>query len=526
MLIDFRELDHDITLDADICIIGAGAAGITLAWALRDSPLNVILLESGGLAYDAAIQSLYKGESVGRSYFPLDATRLRYFGGSTNHWGGWCAPLQEIDFEPRSWVPYSGWPIRKQQLDPYYATAQQLCQLGPYHYQVEDWNDEYRAFPPFHPDKVQIGFWQFSPPTRFGKQYRDVLEQAKNVRVFLYANVAELVTNEGASQVKAAHIRTLQGKTGTVRARVFILACGGIENARLLLLSQRTESRGLGNRHDLVGRFFMDHPHDVPAVILATEPRTLVQSFTVFTRFDGSARLVAGLGPSPAAQASQKILNCSGTVIFDTGPPETGYDAFTRVKQSLQQGEWPDDLAWRLWRMVSDLDDVFGGAWRPKGEPYVGNVTLVKLLGRSEQEPNPNSRITLSHERDPLGLPQARLDWRLTELDKRSVRVANELLGEELGRLSLGRLRLADWLLTDDNGWSPKMEGGHHHMGTTRMADDSRQGVVDRNCQVHGIGNFYIAGSSVFPTSGYANPTLTLVALALRLADYVKQNYA
>jgi choline dehydrogenase-like flavoprotein len=526
MLIDFRQLDNDIALDADICIIGAGAAGITLAWAFRDSPLKVILLESGGLTYDADIQSLCKGESVGRSYFPLDATRLRYFGGSTNHWGGWCAPLQEMDFEPRSWVSYSGWPIRKQQLDPYYETAQQLCQLGPYRYQLEDWTDEYRTFPPFHHDKVQICFWQLGPPTRFGQQYRDVLEQAKNVRVYLYANVAELVTNEAASQVQAALIRTLQGKTGTVRARVFILACGGIENARLLLLSRRTESHGLGNRDDLVGRFFMDHPHAIPAVILATEPRTLVQLFTVFTRIDGSTRLLAGLSPSPAAQVNQKILNSSGTVDFKIGPPETGYDAYTQVKQFLQQGEWPDDFAWRLWRMVSDLDDVFSGAWRPAGEPYVGNVTLVQLFTRSEQEPNPNSRITLSHERDSLGLPQARLDWRLTELDKRSVRIANRLLGEEFGRLGLGRLRLADWLLTDDSDWSSKMEGGNHHMGTTRMADDPRQGVVDRNCQVHGIGNFYIAGSSVFPTSGYANPTLTLVALALRLADYVKQNYA
>ncbi len=521
MFFDFRQFENSKQIDTDICIVGAGAAGISIAHALIGSGIQVALLESGGFDIDSAIQSLYDGQSVGIPYFSLNSTRLRYFGGSTNHWGGWCAPLNEIDFEARPWVSHSGWPIRKQDLDAYYEVAQQICQLGPYRYAVEAWSDEHRQFPAFHSDKVVSQLWQLIvPPLRFGKFYRSALDQAQNVRVFLYANVTEFKTTESASAVQTVRIRTLEGKTGAVRAKCFVLAGGGIENARLLLLSNK-ESGGLGNRYGLVGRFFMDHPHLRSASLLAREPRALVRQFTLFERGNG-VRLLAGICPTPAAQTREQILNYSAVIDFQRGDYATGFDAFKKMRGAFAQRAWPEDLGEKLWTVITDLDDVFGGALRPEGEPYVGPVKSLGLYTRSEQAPNPDSRITLSEERDSLGLNKVKLDWRLTELDKRTLRVANRLVGEEFGRLGLGRLQLADWLVADDAGWPELLEGGHHHMGTTRMADDAKQGVVDRNCRVHGIGNLYIAGSSVFPTSGYANPTLTLIALAMRLADHLK----
>ncbi|MFC6671848.1 FAD-dependent oxidoreductase [Marinobacterium aestuariivivens] len=208
MIIDFRQLDNGTEIEADVCIIGAGAAGITLAGALRGSGVQVCLLESGGYELNEEIQSLYRGEKRGLPYWELHLARLRYFGGSTNHWGGWCGPLDESDFEARPWVPHSGWPIRRQALDAYYPAAQALCELGPYRYGIADWEDDARRFPDFHPAKLHAQLWQFSPPTRFGTVYRRELGEAGNIRAYLYANVTELETDENASRVLRAQIRT------------------------------------------------------------------------------------------------------------------------------------------------------------------------------------------------------------------------------------------------------------------------------------------------------------------------------
>jgi choline dehydrogenase-like flavoprotein len=247
------------------------------------------------------------------------------------------------------------------------------------------------------------------------------------------------------------------------------------------------------------------------------------QLFTVFDRYRNTAKEIAGFGPSAAAQAREQILNYCASVTFTGGASEAGYESFREIRRALLEKRWPYKLASRLWRSVNDFDDVAKGVSRPQGEPYVGSVGTIQLYSRAEQAPNPDCCVSLGSERDALGLNKVRLDWRLTELDKRTIRIANRLIGEELGRLGLGRVQLPPWLLGEDNVWPANQEGGFHHMGTTRMADDPKQGVVDRHCRVHGLSNLYIAGSSVFPTGGYANPTLTLVALALRLADTLRK---
>lgn len=527
MFLDFRQLEAGKIIETDICIIGAGAAGITLAYSFIGSNIGVCLLESGGFEYNDPIQSLYEGEPLGvTSPHTLLGCRLRYFGGTTNHWVGMCTPLSKVDFEPRSWLPYSGWPIRKEDLDPYYEQAQRICELGPYRYDVEALTDESQPFPSFDATKVVPRFWQVSTPTRFGTNYRDALEDAQDIRVYLYANVTQLETNETASEVQSVKIRTLDGHTGSVRARYVVLACGAIENSRILLLSNGVENHGLGNSNGLVGRFFMVHPlSESSGNVLANDTRRLTPLLDAYMKEGVKVR--AGLGLSKEAQQRYQILNYSGRIKV-SWDRDTGYHNLQELARDMKRGNWPDEFGEKLWNVVKDLDSAAKGLYnKARGKPYRGEqITGIYVLSQSEQAPNPDSRVILSEQHDQLGLRKIKVDWRLCELDRRTIRKAIELIGEELGRLGLGRIKLADWLVERNSEWAKALRGSCHHMGTTRMADDPKRGVVDQNCRLHTVHNLYMAGSSVFPTTGYANPTLTIVALTLRLASHLKGLFA
>lgn len=523
MISDFRRRETGKVINADVCIIGAGAAGLTLARSFIGSNIQVCLLESGGFEFDYDIQSLYEGEDVGLpEFYGLDGSRLRFFGGSTNHWGGWCAPLSDIDFKNRKWVPFSGWPIKKKDLDQYYKQVHEILDLGPYRYDTEELSDADRNFPAFLQKKIITRLWRIvNQPTLFGDNFRGDLEKARNVKVYLYANVIDLKTNRYASNVQTVNIRTLNGKTGSVKAKHYVIASGGIETARLLLLSNSVEKKGLGNRNDLVGRFYMTHPHiKRTAMISSSKPDELGCLFRSYN-VDG-VEVRPGFCPSSETQKQEQILNCSSTIasIVDE---KNGYIALTKIINEFKRLDWPDDFGEKLGTVISDLDSA---AARLKGvirgAPYIPPVTEVFLFPRIEQSPNPDSCVSLSEQRDSLGQNRTRLNWQLNELDKRTVRIFNRLIGEELGRMNMGRIRLADWLISDEGAWPEEMMGFGHHMGTTRMSDDPKQGVVDSNCRVHYISNLYINSSSVFPTAGHVNPTLTIMALALRLADHLK----
>jgi choline dehydrogenase-like flavoprotein len=517
-------LPENQVIEAEVCIVGAGAAGITLAREFVPQEFRVCLLESGGLEFDQETQSLYKGENTGQSYFPLDATRLRYFGGTTNHWNGWSRPLDEIDFEARDWVPHSGWPFSKSHLDPFYKRAQSICQLGPYAYDVEHWEDSNeRPRLSFAGDRVITKIFQFSPPTRFGEVYRDEITGADNVSTYLYANVVEIETNDTAQTVTRLRGATFEGNKFWVSAKLFILATGGIENPRLLLLSNKVQSVGLGNQLDLVGRFFMEHPHLVSGVIFPSNPGIPVTLYDFHTVNNVKIRGLLTL--SEEVLRREKLVNFSATLEprrirlgYYYKAPSRGVRSFRRVLGAIRQREMPDDFWKHLSNVNADIDDVAIASYRKALNPY---YPVFRLYNRTEQVPNPDSRVTLADERDRLGNNRLRLDWRLSPIDKRSIRRAHEIIGEELGRAGLGRFRVE--LDDDDSTWPPSLEGGNHHMGTTRMHVDPKKGVVDKNCRVHGISNLFIAGSSVFPTAGYANPTIAIVALAVRLADHVRE---
>ena len=257
---DARQLENNSEIIGDICIVGAGAAGVSIALDWENNGYKVILLEGGGFEYDDRVQELYQGSSTGQPYFPLKSCRLHYFGGTTGHWAGMCSPFDDIDFKRRDWVPDSGWPITRGELDPYYAKANKVLQLGPYEYDYSYWKEQLPNMNPFPFDNSIIynKMWQYSL-ARFGEIYKDQVVASQNIHLYTYANVVDIITNEGGGNVDHMVIKNYEGKTHTVRAKQFILACGAIQNARMLLASNTQMPNGLGNEHDVVGRYFMEH---------------------------------------------------------------------------------------------------------------------------------------------------------------------------------------------------------------------------------------------------------------------------
>ena len=483
MFLDFRSLPPDDDLNCDLCVVGGGIAGIAIAREFLGTGVDVCLLESGGFDPDPDTQALYSGENVGLPHSDLDACRMRYLGGSSNCWNGWCVPFDRHDFEKREWVPRSGWPIEFDELTPYYRRAQPVCKLGPAIYDEEMWGQLGADGPDFDRRNLRATFWQYSPPARFGEIYRKDLERAKNVRVLLNANAVDIVATPETSRITGVRLRRFDGRSTQVKAKHYILATGGLENARLLLASRSAEPRGLGNRHDMVGRFFMEHPYSISG--LAIIRSSALDAFD--SRSLGNVRIGTGLRTGARMQERQKVLG--SMAIFDP---------------------------------VQPVDHLFKRSG-PLSEAPPGH-TRYAFISQSEQVPDPESRVTLSDARDALGSNKTKLDWRMSDIDRRSITVMMTQIGAELARLGLGRARVADWLLEDGAYWG--VVAGNHHMGTTRMGTNPRTSVVDGDCRVHGYRNLFVAGSSVFVTSSFANPTLTIVALAVRLSDKIKAELA
>ncbi|HEY1961755.1 MAG TPA: hypothetical protein VGG69_05010, partial [Rhizomicrobium sp.] len=276
--IDARQVPSGTQLTPDLAIIGGGPAGITLALALAHTPIRMLLLESGGMEFDAKTQALYSGAETGVRYIPLDATRLRYFGGCTNHWGGWSRPLDAIDLEKHDWLPHSGWPFPREEIEPYFARAQSLIEAGPFLYDKLAQERLAGALLPIGNGGVYTSFFQFSQwrgnpqhlPTAFGHRYADDLKRIPNLQLMLHANVTGLRLAHDVRWVDHIDVATLSGNRFTVKPRHIVVACGGIENARLLLASNDVAPAGVGNDSDLVGRFFADHaiPRDTATMVL------------------------------------------------------------------------------------------------------------------------------------------------------------------------------------------------------------------------------------------------------------------
>jgi choline dehydrogenase-like flavoprotein len=535
MFIDARQVITGTVVEADIAIAGAGAAGISLALELSGKGISVCLLESGGMEFDWASQELYAGRNVGLPYFALDVCQVRYLGGSTNAWGGWCRPLDPLDFEPRPWVEESGWPFGMSELEPFFPKAHELCQVPSDDYDpgriVETLAHPRARSLPFDPSRLETTMYRFSPPTRFGQAYRERLRHLDDIRCYLHANVLGIRTDPSARTVTRLVVGTLAGGRFEVAAKHFVLAAGGVENARLLLVSDEVAAKGLGNDRDLVGRYFMDHPHTKRQLVV---PSRRLATGIYGEMFHGCG-IMGRLSLPPAAQEEEKVLNYSANLhAVYVGQDSDGWLALRKAILSLSRSRRSDPFirlppygrkglsARQCLDMLRQFDKtVIAGLMRvfqPKG--FISGFVLES---KPEQAPNRNSRITLDDAADAFGLRRVKLDWRMLPIDRYTAVRGEEIVDAEMRRLGIGSL--APLAASEIENWPDSLEGGWHQLGTTRMDREAASGVVDPNSRVHGMSNLFIAGGSVFPTGGAAPPTLTIVALTLRLANHLKREY-
>ncbi|MCZ6888765.1 MAG: GMC family oxidoreductase [Gammaproteobacteria bacterium] len=526
MLIDFREVDNGVTIETDVCIVGAGAAGITIARLLAATGSDICLLESGDLVPDRATQKLCAGDVIGLPADMLCAEQFRCFGGTTHKWSGYCQPLDRLDFEARDWVDNSGWPITLTDLLPWYRRAQTVCELGPFRYQSATWEEHGLALPSLRSESLEYRFWQLSPPTRFGEVYRENLARLSNVRVFLNATVIGIELREDRSGISFVTAAAMGGNRARIHATHFVIACGSIETARLLLESGVAGTRAEDHGGGAVGRFFMTHAQITVGTVFPTHGlegyRALFDSLPLYRpafRHSGNGDLVIGFGVAAPFQRANKTLNCSLRLV---PIPVPSYNALREVYGDVFAGRRPRELVKRLGSALLDLDGFLEAMYQrvANGQP---RVSAFAILATVEDAPNPQSHVSLTSKRDTLGMRRVLVDWRLTPQCKDTLRQATKLLSDAAPRLGLGQVQTEKWL-NDDDAWPAALQGGlGHHVGTARMSDSPATGVVDRNCRVHAMSNLFVAGGAVFATSGSANPMLTIVALALRLADHIEK---
>lgn len=502
MIVDAATLPDGTIIEADFCVIGGGIVALTIARELRSAGASILILESGGLQPDERSQDLYRGSAtltgpIGPGLDMPDyliQSRARYFGGSGNVWAGKCGVLEEVDFEARPWVPNSGWPFSRAHLEPWYDRACDQLEIPRLTRPMAELVDAARPELPFVAGSPLVTEARFHTAftgrrgSRF-QEWKDAVTSAPAVRTCINANVTAIRLDPTGRRVESLVVRCLDGRSHVARARRYLLATGGLENVRLLLQSNDVHRDGIGNDRGLVGRCFIGHTNfaeygAVPTGVAFTQP---LAPFTLYTG-DDLAHTWGIIGTTREAQRRARLPNFWGTFSEESPGTDAGATQAVSAFRGLQ------------------------------GNAPAATPTFVPIRFMVELEAHPTSRVELVQERDALGQRRLHLDWRLTPGDGDGLQRSVELFARAIGGEGIGRLRWG----VEPAHLARLASPARHHMGTTRMHADPARGVVDPDCRVHGIDNLWIGGSSVFPTGGCANATLTIMALTLRLADHLR----
>jgi choline dehydrogenase-like flavoprotein len=549
---DARRLPSGSTLSSDICVMGAGAAGITIALELANTATEVIVIVGGGPRERPEDRDLYRGEHADNGHEPLEENRRRGWGGTTAMWGGRCLPLDPIDFERRPYVPYSGWPVSYEDLLRHYEVANRLCEAGRFSYDAAD------TLPDEPPEMilgldsselVSTRLERWSPPTNFARHYGRQLREASNIRVLMHAHALHLQMAPEGRAMSSVTAGCSTGARFTVVANDYALACGGLENARLLLASRDVMSKGIGNQSGNVGRFYMSHVTDIVAPIqLRDTQHRFASGFErdkdgVYVRrrlwLTPSAQKHAEVGNAAAVQHRPDVANPAhrNALFSSTYLAKTYAGAFRgrdiqQAKRSLRIGRAQRKEHWQVIRqdlphLVPQALDLARRRWLSQRRlPIVLGKQLgdhVDLLFSTEHSPNPESRVILSPLRDAFGMPRLSAHIAFSQLDVETVVTFYELIAQRLAASRAGHLDYDEPTLRATIAEQlSHFNSFAHHLGTTRMAAAPSEGVVDQNGRVFGVENLFVTGGSVFATSGHANPTLTIVALSHRLAEHLR----
>lgn len=549
MIVDSGSLPANQGVEFDVCIVGSGPAGITLARELGGGSLRVCVIESGSFdVADAATRSLSELASDGKFVQVNPDQRNRRFGGNAGFWGVnlkstahgvRLIPFQHSDFERREGIPYSGWPISREQLEPYYARAQTALGAGPYSYDLSHWASDKTPALPFRGRSLQTAMFMFGDGDVITRDYRAELERSQSVTVYCSSNVVELETDAAGEWVRRVQVATVSGRRFWVDAKMVVLAAGGVENAHLLLVSDKVHKRGIGNQHDLVGRFFMDHPIAHGGYIFPKD-RGLFSRAGLYDKRDldgksamgglllsnevvrneGLLNLTSWLFPRPMWSARRESMDALRRLGRGRSFKKGLDGALADLKSALHGGSAVvDGVINKLARVPPPVwPNLATGNWIGTQQRMERAFGVFEVLHLLEQAPDPENRLTLGKGLDVLGRRKAYLHSRWREIDQRGVDRGQAILDHELRTSGLGYFEPER--VNGEMMWSSN--GASHHMGTTRMSATPHQGVVDEQCKVHGVNNLFIAGSAVFPTGSSLNPTLTIVALAARIADRVR----
>lgn len=512
MLVDFRAHEQS-TYSADVGVVGSGAAGLSLGVLLARAGHSVILIESGDSRKEGEANELSTG--VADSQFTgLTAGRLRSLGGTTRIWSGGCIPLDAIDLTKRDWVQWSGWPFEIGQLVPFYREAAKLLNLG-------DGELVQRALKKagfdgsvFSSEDVNATMGVFCPQHDFSKIFRKAT-RSTNLTVVVNATVTNINIRQSGAFVESLDVSSLHGQRASVHAKYYVLCAGAIENARILLSSNRVMACGIGNRHDLVGRFFQDHPSTTIADVLSDDPINIQKKFSYVVC--GRRLMLPRLTLTANYQKQERILSAYAL-------PVASYDtrSLPYVLKRLRH------VANNQNRSSADTNTSRGPPSRlvallkHAGPSRLFRASRLRLQIVTEQAPDPQNRITLSDKKDRLSVPLAKVSWRVGDIEQRTIQKAGEVFSRIFYQLGLGHLSLDKFLYGPIYELNSRVNDTYHHAGTTRMADAPESGVVDMDNKVHGIANLYVSGASVMPTSGSANPTFTIVALSIRLSEHLK----
>lgn len=555
MIVDSDKIPDRATLSTDVCVVGSGAAGITLAVELDRAGVDTVVLTGGQRRERSQDRDLYRGSvQPAGSHEPLEENRRRAFGGSTIAWGGRCVPLDPVDFEPRTWIPYSGWPISYSELLPYYHRAVELCEAGPFAF------DAAIAFSPARaqmidgfdgPDVTSSSLERWSPPTNFAKRYGDTLRNSHRIRTVLGGHAVHIGLHDDGRRVEHLRAATRPGHSYTIRARRYVLAAGGLENPRLLLAANDVQRDGIGNANGLVGRFYMSHLLGVAAkATVVDRGSSFRHGFEVDPAGVYCRRRFA---LTPQAQTERQVGNAMASFIR---PPISNAAHRDPLFSAAFLAKHYVDIARRGSVRAS------AAAWRAGAEtrrPHLSVIrqasprTVVSALGllnqryfakrrlpmlladaaspehhlcfQTEQVPNRDSRLSLTDDQDAFGLPRIAVAVAFDELDVFTVvelhrAIAGRFSASGTGCLHFDEKRVREQVAEDLRHFNSQA----HHLGTTRMGESAGTSVVDATGRVHDVQDLYVVGSSVFPTAGHANPTLTIVALAVRLADHLREN--
>lgn len=533
-------------LRCQVCIVGSGAAGITLALEIGNEKLDVVLVAGGGYEQSERHRKLHEGSADPEgSHEPLEENRHRAFGGATKVWGGRLVPFDAIDFESRSFIALSGWPIPYTQVVERYPRAMTLCETVP---------DEFREPSDPHqfdlPDILGDGaietttIERWSMPTDFGVRYRESLAKSPHVRVLMDYHAVDLRLGDQLDHVDSIPLASWRARPLRVVADVFILTTGGIENARLLLASRSQIASGVGNQCDLVGRCYMSHIFGTYGLVRLRSADRQKPPFYRLAKDRHGVYRRRRFRLSDRAQRDLKVANVIG---FPNRPEVSDPRhrdpvlSFLYLRGALARSNISGQASWNI--VAQHLSNcIFSNPlawisatrqfWLRSQQPRLPFILPFKseaqdaFTFQAEHAPNPESRLLLSGQVDEFGMPRIQARVRFSEIDFRTViefyrQLDQGLRSAELGFVEYDEAELEQYL----GRVTSRFNSSSHHLGTTRMSADPRSGVVNADCRIHSIRNLYVSGGSVFPTSGHANPTLTIIALALRLADHIVSRF-